>query len=142
MIDYAEIEDGIKTLLTPLIQTHGVRTLDIYSGEMNSIPELIECSIIYPAILINVRGFTNAIAGTNIERAYNLRIIFADTHARGDQKARGGAQNLASGARVLLASKYIPGGNAAILLVSEQEEFYSRLEKLCVWSGTYNIRMR
>ena len=142
MIDYDEIDDGIKNLLTPMIESNGVRTLDFYSGEMNNIAELIECSVIYPAVLINVRGFTNAIPGTNIERAYNLKIIFSDTHARGDQKARGGARTMAKKARELLASKCIPGGNAAILLIGEQEEFYSRLEKLCVWSGTYNIRMR
>lgn len=142
MIDYADIEDGIKTLLTPMIETHGVKTLRIYSGEMNSIDEFREHQIMYPAILINVRGFRNAIPGTNVERAYDLRILCADTHARGDQKARGGAQTTISGVRNLIAGKYIPDGNAAILLVSEQEEFYSMIAQLCVWSATYNIRMR
>ena len=144
MIDYAEIEDGIKALLTPLIKTHGVRTLDSYGGEFNE-SEIISNGgviLVYPAILINIEGFVFDDSVRQAERGYDIRIYCADVHSRGDIPARSGVYGLLKAVRDLINRKNIPGGNNPILLVSEKKEFYSKNLKLCLYSGSYKIKMR
>lgn len=144
MIDYGEIEDGIKTLLSPLTKTHGVKTLESYGGDFNE-SEIISNGgvvLVFPAVLINIEGFTFDDPVRQIERTYDIKIYCCGMNARGDREARAGVYDLLKAVRDILNRNKLPGGSNPILLKSEKKEFYSKNLKLCLYSGNYMIKMR
>lgn len=142
MIDYTEIDSGLKTLLSPLTKTHGVKTLESYGGEFRDLQEYVNSGLIIPAVMICIVGFNFDDPVKQIERDYDIKIYCCSHDASGRLGATKGAYLLLKGVRDLINRKNIEGGSNPILLKGEKMESYSNEFKLCLYSGNYTIKMR
>ncbi|UJX43037.1 DUF1834 family protein [Desulfovibrio sp. JY] len=139
-----EIEDGILAKLTPLAETHGVRAIEPYNGEMDL--EKFEGAIQqWPAVLVHYTGSSFEDRGPR-RAEYMEFVIFACARHGGDQALARRGDATTSGSYALLKAvadllegkKVIAAGDVfPCIRVGQQSEIQGR--GLSVYSARYVI---
>jgi len=147
MLDFWQIEDKVRELLEPMRETHGVRTLQTYSGEANVEDILLNAGFVcdIPAVLISVEGFDVVDPAQAFQENYDVKIYIMDTNPRVERMMIGdsegvGVYRLIKGVRELLKRK--PTHKIPLLCTGGKKLFHSKNWNACLYAISYQIPMR
>lgn len=137
LINYTNIEQYILTELDPLKTTHGVKTLEIYSGQLEN--EFSEIISLFPAVYVvcsnadfepkNMMDITNA----------TIEIMCCDRDIRLTGEARQGAHGLVLGVRELLNRNNL-SKTGVLFIKRERLIFWHPINRIAVMGANYEFK--
>lgn len=113
MFNAADIEDAFLAALAPLADSHGVKTLETYAGQLN-IEQIEDAVVRFPAVFIAWTGGENAPERIADLVTCKVALVVAASNLRGEAEARRGATGTAGVYALLLAARLLLHRKAVI----------------------------